>query len=230
MNYHIIVPAAGNGQRFGEALPKQYSLLLGKPVLQHSIERMRSSFPGSGLYVAIAPDDLWFDRLIIGQDDVRVLRCCGPSREATVGNAIGALPDTPNDDWIVVHDAVRPCIDSASVLRLKSELQIDTVGVLLAIPVADSLKLATDDGHVVSTTSRDQLWRAQTPQMFRCGILCQAFAQHGASAWTDEAHGVELLGQRPRIVTGSVFNLKITVPDDLALAAAIMSLQATPVM
>ena len=229
MNYHVIVPAAGNGQRFGEALPKQYSLLLGKPVLQHSIERMRLGFPGASLYVAIAPDDRWFDRLIEPQHDVRVLRCGGPSREATVGNAIGALPDTPKDDWIVVHDAVRPCIDSASVLRLKSELRTETVGGLLAIPVADSLKLATADGQMVSTTSRDHLWRAQTPQMFRCGIMRQALAHHAASAWTDEAHGVELLGEHPRIVTGSVFNLKITVPDDLALAAAIMSLQATPV-
>ena len=225
MRYHVVIPAAGNGFRFGASTPKQYLPLLGRPVLQHSIDRMALSFPGSTICVVLAPEDRWFEDCIETRTDMRALRCGGASREMTVRNALDALTGVEDDDWIVVHDAVRPCIDRAASLRLQSELSDDSVGGLLAIPVSDTLKIVTYDSRVGMSQPRDRMWRAQTPQMFRCGLLRKAFACPDIESWTDEAHAIEALGLQPRIVLGSGFNLKITFPEDLDLAAAIMSAQ-----
>jgi 2-C-methyl-D-erythritol 4-phosphate cytidylyltransferase len=127
------------------------------------------------------------------------------------------------NDWIVVHDAVRPCLDADASLRLQRELEADDVGGLLALPVTDTLKRVDAAARVVRTESRDGLWRAQTPQMFRHAVLQRALAQPGRDGWTDEAHAVEALGLRPRAVPGHASNVKITYPDDLALAAAILA-------
>ena len=224
MRYHVVIPAAGNGFRFGASIPKQYLPLLGKPVLQHAIDRLALSFPGSTICVALAPEDRWFEDCIEMRADMRILRCGGKSREMTVRNAIGALTAV-DDDWIVVHDAVRPCIDQAASLRLQSELTDDKVGGLLAIPVSDTLKVVTNDRRVSTSQPRDRIWRAQTPQMFRYGILRKAFADPDIERWTDEAHAIEALGLQPRVVLGSDSNLKITFPEDLDLAAAIMTAQ-----
>jgi hypothetical protein len=128
MRYHIVIPAAGNGFRYGAPVPKQYLALAGKPVLQHAIDRMASSFPLSRICVVLAPNDCWFENLIAKQGSLQALRCGGEGREESVRNAIDALIGVEDDDWIVVHDAVRPCIDLVASLRLKSELSDDPIG------------------------------------------------------------------------------------------------------
>ena len=225
MRYHVVIPAAGNGFRFGSPVPKQYLSLLGRPVLQHAIDRMAAGFPGATICVALAPDDHWYEHSIACQSNLGVLRCGGDSRERTVRNAVEALTGVADDDWIVVHDAVRPCIDLASIARLKSELRDDPVGGLLAIPVSDTLKIVDDDARVIGSQPRQRVWRAQTPQMFRYRLLRRAFVDPGIERWTDEANAVEALGLQPRVVLGSGANVKVTFPGDLHLAAAVIAAQ-----
>jgi 2-C-methyl-D-erythritol 4-phosphate cytidylyltransferase len=225
MRYHALIPAAGNGTRFGAESPKQYWLLEGKPVLQYAIERLAAAFPLHRTYVALAIDDCWFDRVVGIQPNVTTLRCGGDSRAQTVRNALHALSEVAHDDWILVHDAVRPCIDAASLLRLKDELADDNIGGLLAVPLAGTLKRADHGDRSIRTEPREGLWRAQTPQMFRYGVLREALARPGAELATDEAQAVEALGSKPRLITGSTTNLKITYRDDLQLASAILSTQ-----
>ncbi|HEY2863012.1 MAG TPA: 2-C-methyl-D-erythritol 4-phosphate cytidylyltransferase [Casimicrobiaceae bacterium] len=220
--YHALIPAAGNGFRFGSSLPKQYLTLQGKPVLQHALDRLRTSFPLSAAYIVLAPDDHWFDEAIVVGENVKVLRCGGATRAESVRNALEALQPVDGDDWVVVHDGVRPCLDRPSSLRLQQELTDDAVGGFLALPVSDTLKRVDGNARAVRTESREALWRAQTPQMFRYHVLRRAFVLPGLERWTDEAHAVEALGLQPRAVLGSACNVKITFPEDLALAAAIL--------
>jgi len=226
MRYHALIPAAGGGARFGANLPKQYSLLDGKPVILHAMERLVASLPLHVTYVVLASDDHWFDRAIGTRERVNVLRCGGATRAETVRNALREISDVADEDWIVVHDAVRPCVDAASLLRLQRELADDATGGLLAIPMTSSLKRAGGDMRVVGTEPRDDLWQAQTPQMFRFGVLAAAFAQPGIEQMTDEAQVVEAFGRQPKLVVGNPNNVKITYPDDLKLAAAILALGA----
>lgn len=224
LSCYALIPAAGNGFRFGARMPKQYSLLGGKPVLQHAIERLTSGLTPAMTYVVVAQGDHWFDGAMPAREDVTALRCGGVTRATSIGNALVTLSRiATDDDWIVVHDAVRPCLDRASVLRLQSELADDTVGGLLAVPVTGTLKRSDDSARIVSSLPREGLWRAQTPQMFRYGVLREAFARPGAEHATDEAHAVEALGMKPRLVLGNTTNIKITYPEDLLLAAAILS-------
>jgi len=222
MTYHVVVPAAGSGSRFGSDLPKQYLRLGAKPILQHTLERLSAGFPGAIVHVVLAPDDRWFQSFG-DMPDVNVLRCGGATRAQTVRNALRLLGSTQDDDWVAVHDAVRPCLDAASALRLQHELADHPVGGLLAIPVSDTLKRVDETLHVSATQSREHLWRAQTPQMFRYSILTAALDRDGAEGATDEAEAVEQLGLTPRIVVGSVRNVKITFAEDLELAAAILA-------
>ena len=138
-------------------------------------------------------------------------------------NALAALPDAANDDWIVVHDAARPCVDPASLARLQRELAGDPVGGILAVPVVAALKRADDAGRIARSEPREGLWQAQTPQMFRCGVLREALALPGAERAVDEAQAVEALQLRPRLIAGNSNNLKISYPEDILLAAAILA-------
>jgi 2-C-methyl-D-erythritol 4-phosphate cytidylyltransferase len=166
---------------------------------------------------------------------VAVVRCGGLTRAATVKGALDWLATRcADDDWVLVHDAARPCVPKAALLRLLAQLWDDPVGGLLAIPVADTLKRAdtvagasADAPRVLATEDRSELWRAQTPQMFRYRVLCQALAGDDRDAVTDESQAIERLGHRPRLVLGSPANLKVTWPGDLALAAAILAAQET---
>ncbi len=225
MRYHALIPAAGNGSRFSAESPKQYWLLDGRPVLRHAIERLASAFPLHGTYVALAIGDTWFERTMEAHPNVTTLRCGGETRAQTVRNALEAMTDAAPDDWILVHDAVRPCVDAASLLRLKDTLSGDSVGGLLAVPVTGTLKRADKDKRSIRTEARDGLWIAQTPQMFRYAVLREAFARPDADHATDEAQAVEALGARPIIVAGCTTNVKITYRDDLELAAAILTAQ-----
>ena len=235
----VVVPAAGGGSRFGGALPKQYADLAGRPVLAHTLDRLRSVLQPVATVVVLAPDDAHYARLIEARPDVEVQRCGGPTRATTVANALAQLaPRCRADDWILVHDAARPCVPRAALRRLIAELDGDAVGGLLAVPVADTLKRAQPAGpegpegappRVRSTEDRQGLWQAQTPQMFRCAVLRAALALPVAAAATDEAAAVEALAATgacamPRLVVGSAHNIKLTYAADLALAAAVLSL------
>ena len=198
-------------------------MLHGKPLLQHALDRLLAQFPLARLYVVLAPDDELFEAMITVTSNVIVLRCGGRTRSASVNNALSRMAGV-DDDWIVVHDGARPCVDADSSLRLQRELANDDVGGFLALPVTDTLKRVDDDSRVVRTEPREGLWRAQTPQMFRFGVLRRAFGLPGLDGFTDEAQAVERLGLKPRAVVGNAFNVKVTFPDDLALASAILAM------
>ena len=225
MRYHALIPSAGKGTRFRGDLPKQYWMLEDKPVLVHGLERLAAAFPLSQTCVAVSPGDRWYDEAMGAMPAVTLLRCGGATRAETVRNALSAMTDVGDDDWILVHDAVRPCVDAASLARLREELADETVGGLLAVPVVGTLKRGDEARRSVATESREGLWSAQTPQMFRYGVLRRALERADAIQCTDEAQAVEALGLAPRLVLGDSANLKITYPDDLALAAAIMTAQ-----
>jgi 2-C-methyl-D-erythritol 4-phosphate cytidylyltransferase len=230
-----LVPAAGGGSRFGSELPKQYAMLTGRPLLLRTLDRLASALPLTSMVVALAPDDDRYEEVGSARAGIHVLRCGGATRAATVANALSVLaPRLADDDWVLVHDAARPCVPAEALRRLVAELADDPVGGLLAIPVADTLKRATgkpeERPRVLRTEDRTGLWQAQTPQMFRFGVLGAALALPGALDTTDEAAAVEALAATgacatPRLVMGSALNVKVTYPADLALAAAILGLQ-----
>jgi 2-C-methyl-D-erythritol 4-phosphate cytidylyltransferase len=228
-----LVPAAGGGRRFGSGVPKQYASLAGVPLLARTLDRLQA-LPLDAVAVAIARDDAHYEHIVGPRAGVQVLRCGGLTRAETVRNALSRLQDAcAADDWVLVHDAARPCVPKRALLRLVAAVWDDPVGGLLAIPVADTLKRADTpgDGHgrsprVLATEERTGLWRAQTPQMFRFGVLQRALAQEGALECTDESQAVEWLGCKPRLVQGSPSNLKVTYPEDLGHAAAILAAQA----
>jgi 2-C-methyl-D-erythritol 4-phosphate cytidylyltransferase len=225
----IVVPAAGTGERFGSGTAKQYADLNGAPVLARTLDRL-GTIPCERTFVVLAIDDGEYEKRIGRRDGIEVIRCGGASRAATVRNAIEALTShCVSDDWILVHDAVRPCVPRDTLARLVREIADDAVGGLLAIPVADTLKRVAGD-RAVNTENRESLWQAQTPQMFRYSILVTALNRDKQAAFTDEAQAVELLAATgacapPRSVRGSTVNLKITYPEDLALATAILAMQ-----
>jgi len=231
---YALVPAAGGGARSGQPLPKQYHAILGRPVLAHTLDRLADGLALDGVFVAIAADDRRYATAIGRRPGVEPLPCGGPTRAATVANALAILKSRCRaDDWILVHDAARPCVPVETLRELVEALENDPVGGLTAVPVADTLKRGDGDAgpRVVRTEPRDALWQAQTPQMFRFGVLSRAYAEGDAADATDDSLVVERLAARgacgmPRLVAGSRANLKITWPEDFGLAAAILAAQA----
>ena len=220
-----VVVAAGRGQRFGGRIPKQYVSLLGRPVLSWSLGALLGESTLDGIVVALAPGDRRWRGLAESRDR-RVSTCLGGERrEASVANALEALGDRAHDtDWVIVHDAARPCLEHDDLARLIRATRNDPVGGLLAVPVADTLK--RDDGHGRSacTAVREGLWRALTPQMFRYGLLKRALALclERERTVTDEASAIEMLGLRPLLVRGRADNIKLTNVEDRRIAEAIL--------
>jgi 2-C-methyl-D-erythritol 4-phosphate cytidylyltransferase len=213
---YVVVPAAGTGQRMGSAVPKQYlELNSGQTVLGMTVSKLQSLRP-ERLVVALHAADTWFDDLHLSGVD-RVVG--GENRAASVLSALTAI-DARDDDLILVHDAVRPCVRVADINRLIDLARDHAEGALLATPVIDTLKRVTDQ-QVTATVDRSQLWQAQTPQIFRFEVLKRALL--AAPAATDEASAVEALGILPRICRGRADNLKITTNEDLAMARFIVS-------
>lgn len=223
MSYVALIPAAGAGARMGAAAPKQYLPLAGRPMLYHSIKCMAVP-PVETVFVVLAPDDTTFAQFDWGEFGGRLepLYCGGATRRDSVHNGlIAAMAAVDADDWVLVHDAARPCLPRADLARLIDTLKDDEVGGLLALPAADTVKRATPDARVTATEDRSQLWLAQTPQMFRAGLLAQALhTAHGEV--TDEASAVEQMGLKPRLVAGSRLNLKVTYPEDVLIAEGIL--------
>ncbi|HEY9104658.1 2-C-methyl-D-erythritol 4-phosphate cytidylyltransferase [Chitinimonas sp.] len=216
-----LVPAAGSGSRMASSTPKQYLPLLGEPLLRHTLRALSASLRLDRVVLVLSPQDEWFEPAWQDESDkLTVLRCGGASRAETVRNGLLAIqPELAMDDWVLVHDAARPCITPAAVDEMVDLLRDDPVGGLLALPVADTIKRAGPDGRVAATVPRQGLWRAQTPQMFRHGMLLNALSRMADDSITDEASAIEALGHAPRLLAGSEHNLKVTYPDDLALAA-----------
>ena len=220
-----VVPAAGRGMRFGGAVPKQYSPLFGRTVIEHSLRAVLNHDGVDGVVVALANDDgYWPGWRDIGGKPV--ITCIGGSERAdSVLAGLRALPGTVDDDqWVLVHDAARPCLRALDLARLLTVGQADPVGALLAAPVRDTLKRADHLGHSQATEPRDWLWRALTPQLFRRGGLTRALqaALRAGVKITDEAMAMERLGLRPCLVEGSEDNIKVTTQADLPLAEFIL--------
>jgi len=221
-----LIPAGGKSARFGGALPKQYVELAGTPVLRRTIDALHNSVVLEAMFVVLAPDDKLYAERVGQIAGVVPVYCGGRTRAESVMNGlarIGARAEA--DDWILVHDAVRPCVDVSMLNRLLHELEDEPVGGLLAVPLADTLKRAeTGAGlRAAGTEARTGLWCAQTPQMFRYAILQHAVKQSDPAAVTDEAQAVEALGVKPKLVLGSPANIKLTYPEDMALAEAIIA-------
>ncbi|MDN3576503.1 2-C-methyl-D-erythritol 4-phosphate cytidylyltransferase [Chitinimonas viridis] len=227
--YVALLPAAGAGSRMASSVPKQYLALLGEPLLLHTLRAMLAVAELDKVVLVLSADDSWFEPdWVVDMPRLTVLRCGGASRAETVRNGLQALAgELAADDWVLVHDAARPCIDPADVARLITTLGDDSVGGLLAVPVADTLKRADAACRVAATVPRDGLWRAQTPQMFRHGALCRALAEGACEAITDEASAIEAAGMSPSLVMGDERNIKVTYPQDLALAALYLQARTT---
>lgn len=221
-NFHVLIPAAGSGSRMGSDVPKQYLQLLGLPLIAHCLGTFIQNPRIAGVHVVISADDSdWQRQPISASPRLFVHPCGGETRAASVLNGLAAMQDVADDDWVLVHDAARPGLTDDLLNRLLDALQDDAVGGLLAIPLADTLKRADSAQRVAATEPRAGLWQAQTPQMFRYGVLKKALQNAGATP-TDEAQAVEALGLKPLLVPGELRNLKITYPQDLALAEAIL--------
>ena len=226
--FFALVPCAGVGERSGQALPKQYAPLGGRPMVAHTLHALQQVAPLQATLVVLAPADAHFERLLPGAADDRLwlARCGGATRAATVAAGLAELQrrGAGADDWVLVHDAARCLLQPAWVQRLIDACRGDAVGGLLALPLADTLKQA-QDGRVAGTLPRSDKWAAQTPQMFRIGRLQQALAQAG-DAVTDEASALEALGAQPLLVPGELENFKVTWPQDLVLAERLLALRA----
>jgi 2-C-methyl-D-erythritol 4-phosphate cytidylyltransferase len=220
--YFGLVPAAGTGSRFGAAL-KQYSPLAGKPMLFHAVRQLLAAAEVEIVFAVLPPGDTEFRKHDWSSFGERLapLYCGGASRRDSVLNGlIAAASLVDPNDWMLVHDAARPCLGAPELRRLIDEAGRDDVGGILAIPVTDTLKRADDERRIVETELRDRLWQAQTPQMFRHGMLLRAL--RGAERVTDEAAAVEALGYRPKLVEGSIRNLKVTFASDRHIAERIL--------
>jgi 2-C-methyl-D-erythritol 4-phosphate cytidylyltransferase len=227
LNLWVVVPAAGIGRRFGGAVPKQYQAVAGQPVIAHSLARLLALDPAA-LVVVLHRDDPHWPALAVARDPRVIAVSGGEERADSVRAGVVSLAGrAAADDWVLVHDVARPCVTAADIRKLLATLVDDPVGGILAAPVSDTLKRVVDHNQIQGTEDRSHLWAAMTPQLFRFGLLQRALAEaraNGANP-TDEAAAVEALGLAPRVVIGRRDNIKITRPEDLAIAEAIIAYQ-----
>lgn len=219
--YWAVIPAAGVGKRMQADRPKQYLRLLGKTVIEHTLDRFLNHPRIDGLVVAVSADDAYWPALSLPQTKPLFTVEGGAERCDTVLNALRFLSEQADArDWVLVHDAARPCLAREDLERLIDTVSEDPVGGILATPVRDTKKRADKDGRIQHTVDREDLWRALTPQMFRLGPLMGALEQalNEGAVITDEASAMEHIGERPLLVEGSANNIKVTQPEDLALA------------
>jgi 2-C-methyl-D-erythritol 4-phosphate cytidylyltransferase len=225
MSRHFaLVPAAGSGSRMGDALPKQYLSLAGRPLIFHTLSVLCAHSGIEAVFVVLAVEDGHWKRhdwAALGPK-LQPLFCGGRTRADSVLNGLKAISRTAGpEDWILVHDAARPCLAPHHLDALLREVAEDEVGGILAVPVADTLKRADADQRIAATVPRERLWQAQTPQMFRYRLLRKALER--SREVTDEAGAVEALGLAPKLVAADATNLKVTFPLDLQLASWILA-------
>jgi len=224
-----LIPAAGHSVRFGGTTLKQYAHVMGQPVIAHSIESVKRHPAVVSLTVALAPDDGIYDELVAPMYPDVFTATGGDSRARTVLNGLAAiLQRSPSSEWVLVHDAARPCLPIAALRRLLQLGLATEHGAILAVPVSDTLKRANDQGTIESTVDRSRFWAAQTPQLFRTRELAsnlEAALAAGESP-TDDAAALERAGMHPLLVEGPRSNIKITGPEDLALVEFILQRQS----
>ena len=231
---YALVPCAGTGERAAAGKPKQYVELAGRSVVAHTLEALVGVSSLSGVLVVLAPEDAGFEAAVPGFEGAGrwVARCGASTRAGSVRAGLQALREqgVQPQDWVLVHDAARCLLEPAWVERLIDACAGDPVGGLLALPVADTLKQAQEEPsqaqRVQATVPRAGKWLAQTPQMFRLGLLERALADE-AQTFTDESSAVEALGLSPRLVAGNLENLKVTFPADFELAARLLATRMT---
>jgi 2-C-methyl-D-erythritol 4-phosphate cytidylyltransferase len=214
-----IVPAAGVGKRMNADRPKQYLLLSERTVIEHTLSRLIDAQVFEKIAVAISDGDPYWDNLPISTHEKIVRAGGGKERADSVLKALAEIENQANEnDWVLVHDAARPCITTQDIEKLILELKDDDIGGILALSSHDTLK-DVEGLQILSTHDRNRIWRALTPQMFRYGALKKALEIHqGNGAITDESSALEMQGFSPKIVEGRADNIKITRPEDLALA------------
>ena len=220
-----IVPAAGTSERFGGSMPKQYCALNGKPVIIHTLERLNSVERIESIQVGLSPDDQIWSSLCGIPSKVSDVFCGGTTRAETVLQGLKNLIESyGSNDWVLIHDAARPCVSIESIDNLITRVLTSDQGGLLAVPEWETLKRADSNGVVIDTVDRDTLWRAQTPQMFRSGELLNAMLDLGdeLTKLTDEAGAMEKAGYNPLLVRSHQDNIKITTPEDLRLAEKLL--------
>lgn len=226
-NTWIIVPAAGVGRRFGGEIPKQYQQLLGKSVIEHTLERLLQ-LKDFQVVVAVSSEDTLWQQLPVFQNSRIQTTLGGDERADSVRLALESLQGKAHqDDWVLVHDVARPCVRVQDIQNLITTLVSHKVGGILATPVSDTVKRVLHESSIDSTEDRSQLWAAQTPQMFRYGVLLESLqlAIQQQNQPTDESAAIEQLGYTPCVVEGSRDNIKITRLEDMAIAEAIMKYQ-----
>ncbi len=221
-----VVPAAGVGKRMNADRPKQYLELAGKTVIEHTLSRLLQAEVFAAVAVAISEEDPYWSELSIASHEKIITAAGGKERADSVLSGLHAIrTQATDDDWVLVHDAARPCITCADIHHLIESLINDEVGGILALPCADTLK-NVQGKNILGTVDRSVIWRALTPQMFRYGTLKTALEYAvGNPVITDEASALELQGLQPKIVEGRPDNIKITRPEDLALAQFFMAQQ-----
>lgn len=217
---YAIVPAAGVGSRMKAGLPKQYLQLLGKTILEHTVEKLLAHSSIEKVIVAVSNTDPYYPQLAIA-DNPDVIRVDGGDERAdSVLSGLQHLSQLAPQSWVLVHDAARPCVCSDDISKLIEEVHASGKGGILAAPVRDTMKRAGATDCIESTVDRSNLWHALTPQMFAVAPLKKALteAKQQGVLITDEASAMEWLGEKPILVSGKMDNLKITQPEDLALA------------
>ena len=227
INFWAVVPAAGVGKRMNADRPKQYLELAGKTVIEHTLLRLLSAEVFTAVVVAISEEDPYWPDLDVSVHKKIITAAGGKERADSVLSALKAIRTVASDDdWVLVHDAARPCITTIDIHHLIDSLKTDEIGGILALSSYDTLKSVQGDNIIVGTLDRSHIWRALTPQMFRYRLLKNALeADEGNAAITDEASALELQGMQPKIVEGRPDNIKITRPEDLALAQFYMEHQ-----
>ncbi len=224
-HFWFIVPAAGIGKRMGASSPKQYLPLGDKLVLEHTLEVLLSIDGLAGIVVALNPSDhLWHDLPVSQHEKIHTVTG-GIERADSVMAALDYLGEKVTaSHWVLVHDAARPCVHRESIYSMIGALKDDAIGGILGVPSSDTLKEIDQQGIIEHTLNREVIWQAQTPQMFRYGILQESLRQalEQGYAITDEASAVEKMGHCVKIISGRQDNIKITRPNDLYMAKAIL--------
>ena len=229
---HALIPCAGTGSSSGARIPKQYVDLAGQPMLWHTVAAFDACPQIDAILLVLAPDDAHGETLPLPADKLQRARVGGNSRAESVRNGLRQLRQqgVPDHDWVLVHDAARCLLTAAQIGQLITACVDDAVGGLLALPLPDTLKQQNADARVQATIPRADKWLAQTPQMFRLGLLLQALEhslQRAPGAITDESSAIELAGLQPLLVQGSAWNFKVTYADDFALAEAVLQARAS---
>jgi len=215
----LIMPAAGSGSRMRQVLPKQYLNINQIPIIEHTINIFLANPVIEQLMICLPVDDLRFASMDVANNPRVATTSGGGSRAQSVLNGLNALT-AADHDWVLVHDAARPCLSGQLLEQLIEQLRNDEVGGILAMPAKDTLKQSTSNQKIASTIDRSTIWQAQTPQMFRFGLLHSALSnaiKQGIEI-TDEASSLEAMGYQPKLVQGDARNIKITTPEDLELA------------